>query len=105
LLVENSDLLVDGCRSSVKLLGIREKERRIIQLSIQMNPTEIHHTRARSRADNEREKERESERERESNLTLLVVSSNEGASTVFFTPNKRFIVALFSCTLWRLSSK
>ena len=65
MLVENSDLLVDGCRSSVKLLGIREKERRIIQLSIQMNPTEIHHTHARACTDSEREKESESESESE----------------------------------------
>ena len=34
----------------------------------------------------EREKKKE-----ERIITLPVVSSNEGASTVFFTPNKRFI--------------
>ena len=31
-------------------------------------------------------------REEERSITLPVVSSNEGASTVFFTPNKRFIL-------------
>ena len=31
-------------------------------------------------------------REEERIITLPVVSSNEGASTVFFTPNKRFIL-------------
>ena len=30
--------------------------------------------------------------EKKRSITLPVVSSNEGASTVFFTPNKRFIL-------------
>ena len=39
----------------------------------------------------EREKKKEEEDKEERIITLPVVSSNEGASTVFFTPNKRFI--------------
>ena len=40
----------------------------------------------------EREKKKEEEDKEERIITLPVVSSNEGASTVFFTPNKRFIL-------------
>ena len=42
-----------------------------------------------------KEKRRQRQRRRrkeERSITLPVVSSNEGASTVFFTPNKRFIL-------------
>ncbi len=42
-----------------------------------------------------KEKRRQRQRRRrkeERIITLPVVSSNEGASTVFFTPNKRFIL-------------
>lgn len=42
-----------------------------------------------------KEKRRRRQRRRrkeERSITLPVVSSNEGASTVFFTPNKRFIL-------------
>jgi len=39
-----------------------------------------------------RERESEERKQRVMCITLPVVSSSEGASTVFFTPNKRFII-------------
>ena len=38
-----------------------------------------------------KKKKTKKEKKEERIITLPVVSSNEGASTVFFTPNKRFI--------------